>query len=41
MIIEIVGSIRSRMRESINMTSTRKISPTAGVFYLLTFGIKP
>jgi hypothetical protein len=34
---EIVGSIKSRWRESINMTSTRKISLIAGIFYLLTF----
>src|SRR5665811_1304938 len=31
------GSIKSRSWELIKMTSTRKISLTAGVFYLLTF----
>ena len=36
-IVAIVGPIKSRSWELINMTSTRKISLAAGVFYLLTF----
>ena len=35
--LSIVGSIKSRSRESIKMDSTRKISLIAGVLYLLTF----
>ena len=36
-IIEILGSIKSRWRESINMDSTRKTALAAGVLYLLSF----